>query len=137
VKLLLNSLILGGCVLTCRASQEGILPLVSFHLESGGIGASGKVVVDGSQDAHAHLIELKVQAFGKTYVVPADKLALLGDIPSNGVRISYEQGYSDMGGRVVYVQLQMGFTSSTRKDAYVSISEDGTIRVQRSRYNGA
>jgi hypothetical protein len=119
------------------ASQEGILPFSSFHLESSGIGESGKVVVEGRQDANEHLIELRILAFGKVYQVPADKLALLADLPSNGIRISYERGYVEMGGRVIYVQLQMGFTSFTKKDVFISVTESGEIKVGQIQYHGA
>lgn len=111
------------------ASQEGILPLSSFHLESCGIGSSGKVVVDGRQNEKAEILSLKVTAFGKDYVIPKEKLSGLAELHGNGIRISYEAGYPEVGGRTVYIQLQMGFTSHTRMQALITVSEDGKVEV--------
>ena len=98
------------------ASKEGILPLSSFRLELDGIGQSGKIIVEGKGDTDGHLLSLKVTAFGKQYVVPRDRLAQFR-VTANGVRISYEAGYRETGGRTVYVQFQMGFTSGTQQEA--------------------
>ncbi len=112
-----------------HASQEGILAFSSFRLESAGIGSSGKVVVEGNQDESRRIVALKVEAFGKIFDVPKEKLAGLSELPSNGVRISYEHGYTQLGGRTIYVELQMGFTSGVRKQARVTIPESGAIEV--------
>ena len=120
-----------------QASQEGILPFSSFRLESVGIGSSGKVVVEGRQDEGSHLVSLKVEAFGKTFEVPKEKLAGLAELLSNGVRITYEAGYTELGGRTVYIELQMGFTSGTGKRAIVSITESGAIEVSAIEINNA
>jgi hypothetical protein len=119
------------------ASQEGILALSSFRLESAGIGSSGKVIVEGKQNEKNKIVSLKISAFGKDYVVPEDKLAALSGLPSNGVRISYEAGYADLGGRTIYIQLQMGFTSGTREQALVTLTEDGKVEVSRMTVKGA
>lgn len=115
--------------LSASASQEGILPFSSFRLESAGIGSSGKIVVEGQQDSHDRLLSLTIAAFGKSYAVPKEKLAEIRDLPSNGIRISYEHGYAELGGRTVYIQLQMGFTSFTKKVALVTLTEDGEVEI--------
>ena len=112
-----------------HASQEGILAFSSFRLESAGIGSSGKVVVEGKQDDEHRIVSLKVEAFGKIFEVPKKKLAGLSELPSNGIRISYEHGYAQFGGRTIYIELQMGFTSGVRKQARVTIAESGAIEV--------
>lgn len=112
-----------------HASKEGILALSSFRLESAGIGSSGKVVVEGQQDDESRIVSLKVEAFGNIFYVPKEKLAGLSELPSNGVRISYEHGYARLGGRTIYIELQMGFTSGVRKQARVTITENGGIEV--------
>lgn len=111
------------------ASKEGILPFSSFRLESDGIGSSGKVVVDGKQDDQSRIVSLKVEAFGKIFEVSKEKLAGLSELPSNGVRISYEHGYAELGKRMIYIELQMGFTSGIQKQAQVTIIESGAIEV--------
>jgi len=116
---------------TCAsASKEGILPLSNFRLESDGIDGSGKVVVEGKGDKDGHVVSLKVTAFGKDYLVPKDKLGRLGGLMANGVRISYEAGYAELGGRTVYVQLQMGWTSSTRQKGVITVTENGKIEIE-------
>lgn len=112
-----------------HASKEGILALSSFRMESAGIGSSGKIVVEGQQNEKSQLVTLKISAFGKEYVVPKEKLTKLADLLSNGVRLSVEQGYRVLGGRTIYVQLQMGFTSFTKKEALITVFEDGKIEI--------
>jgi hypothetical protein len=111
------------------ASKEGILPLSAFRLESDGIGKSGKVVVEGKGDEDGHIISLKVTAFGREHVIPKEKLAELRGLMTNGVRITYDAGYAEVGGRTVYVDLQMGFPSGTRGQRYIAVKENGTIEI--------
>jgi hypothetical protein len=121
-------------VATCAsASKEGILPLSNFRLESDGIDGSGKVVVEGKGDKDGHLVSLKVTAFGRDYLLPKDKVAQFARLMANGVQISYEAGYAELGGRTVYVQLQMGWTSSTRQKAVVTVTENGKIEVEMNK----
>ena len=110
-----------------------ILAFSSFRLESAGIGSSGKIVIAGQQDEKSQITTLTISAFGKDYLVPKEKLAKLAGLPSNGVRISFEQGYPELGGRTVYLQLQMGFTSFTKKEALITLTEDGKIEVSEVR----
>jgi len=111
------------------ASKEGILAFSSFRLESTGIGSSGKVVIEGSQDANGQITALTIRAFAKDYVVPKDKLVKLAELHSNGIRIAYEHGYAELGGRTIFIQLQMGFTSFTKKAALITLAENGKIEV--------
>lgn len=117
---------------TAPASQEGILALSSFRLESEGIGSSGKVVVEGKRNDESKAVSLKISAFGKDYVVPEDRLAGLSRLSFNGVRISYEAGYAELGGRTIYIQFQAGFTSGTREKVLVTLTEDGKVEVIRT-----
>jgi hypothetical protein len=115
--------------LSSYGSMEGILVLSSFHLESDGIGSSGKIAVEGRQNENAQMTSLKITAFGKDYVVPQEKLSPLAGLAPNGIQISYEQGYADLGGRTLYIQFHMGFTSSTVRKALITLTEDGKIEV--------
>ena len=101
----------------------------SFHLESAGIGSSGKIVVAGEQNEKQQIVSLTIKAFGKDYIIPKEKLSGLAELPANGIRLSYEAGYPQLGGRTIYIQFQMGFTSKTTKMALVTLSEDGKIEV--------
>jgi hypothetical protein len=113
------------------ASKEGVLVFSSFHLESDGIGNSGKVVVDGQTDKNNRLSRLKVAAFGRDFVVSKEILKELKPVRPNGVRLSYEGGYKELGGRTIYLELQMAFTSHTVQRALLSLTEDGKIRFER------
>jgi len=113
------------------ASEEGILPLTRFHIESAGIGESGRIVVDGEQNDARQLVDLRITAFGKNHTVPKENLKELAEIPANGIRLSFETGYPEPGGRTVYIQFQMGFASSTQKQATVTVTESGKIEVRR------
>jgi hypothetical protein len=129
--------VLFAAALHASASKEGILALSSFRLESAGIGSSGKVVVEGNQDEKNKIVGLKISAFGKDYVVPEDKLTALSGLRSNGVRISYEAGQAELGGRTIYIQFQMGFTTGAREQALVTLTEDGKVEVSRTKMKGA
>lgn len=126
-----------GCTGSTPASQEGILPLSSFRLESLGIGESGRVVVTGAQNEKWEIVALRVVAFGKEFSVPPEKLAGLAELRANGVRISYCAGYRGFGGRTIYIQFQMGFTSSTRREALITVTEEGKIDVGAVESRGA
>jgi hypothetical protein len=132
---ILMALVLGAC--SAPASQEGILALSSFRLESPGIGGSGKVVVEGKQNERNRIARLKISAFGKDYSIPENKLAPLAGVAWNGVRISYEAGYAELGGRTIYVQFQTGFTSGTRAAALITLTEDGKVKVSGPDTKGA
>jgi hypothetical protein len=112
-------------------SQEGILGFSSFRLESNGIGSSGIVVIEGKQDQNLNIKELKITAFGNTFEVPKEELDSLSGLSANGIRITYEHGYSVLGGRTIYIQLQMGFTVATMREALITLNESGTIEVGR------
>jgi hypothetical protein len=135
--MIVNKLVLAVAVFVvadfAHASQEGALSLSKFRLESEGIGESGKIAVEGRVNDKQQLVELKVHAFAKDYVVPPKKLELLADLEPNGIRISYERGYEELGGRTVYVQMQLGFTCYTIQTALVTITEKGDIDVAVSR----
>jgi hypothetical protein len=50
------------------------------------------------------------------------------------VRITYEAGYAEVGGRTVYVHLQMGFLSGTRGRRYIAVMENGTIEIGKPQF---
>jgi hypothetical protein len=102
-----------------------------FRLESDGIGQSGAILVEGKQNDKAQIVALTVRAFGKEYRVPPEQLKVLAGLGANGIRVSYESGYEELGGRNVYIQLQLGFTSHTADTALITITENGKIEVRR------
>lgn len=114
-----------------QSSEEGILAFSNFRLESGGLGSSDKVIVEGVQNTKGQIVSLNVSAFGKDYIVPKERLADLDGLSANGVRISYEAGYAELGGRTIYIQFQMGFVSHTVHQVLVTLTEDGKVKVNK------
>ena len=110
------------------ASKEGLLSLNAFALESPGIGQSGPVKVAGAQSA-AGITLLRIEAFGKTLNIGPDQLRQLRGFNANGVQITYEAGYVDLGGRTIYVIFSRGFTSGVVLQRYVSLTETGVVAV--------
>ena len=111
------------------ASKEGILALSKFSLESSGIGSSGVINVSGTQ-ANRGIVTLRIEAFGKSFNLSSDELSELTGFSANGIQISYEGGYKDMGGRTLYVVFTRGLTSGLVGQRYVSVTESGLVRVK-------
>ncbi len=112
------------------ASQEGALALSTFSLESNGIGESGAVEVKGTISENKEVTALSVNAFGKTYIVPAEKLSKIQNGFYNGIQLSYEAGYKELGGKTIYIVLQSGFTSGVTQRIMISLTESGTIEIE-------
>lgn len=47
----------------------------------------------------------------------------------NGVQLSYEAGYRELGGRTLYLMLSEGFTMGGVKRRLVIVTESGTVKV--------
>lgn len=114
--------------LPAHASKEAVLALDKFQVSSPGIGQSGPVVVSGEQEAN-RVVSLAVQAFGRTVNLSPEQLAKLRGGFINGIQISYEAGYRQLGGRTVYVILSKGFTSGLQETQLVSVNENGLTEV--------
>ena len=110
------------------ASKEGLLPLNAFALESPGIGQSGPVKVSGAQ-SDGGISVLRIEAFGKNFTLQPQQLRSLNGFNANGVQISYEGGYVDLGGRTIYVVFSRGFTSGRVMQRYVAVTETGAVSV--------
>lgn len=114
------------------ASQEGILAWSSFSVHSAGIGNSGPVDVSGDY-GDAGLTRLTINAFGRTFTLSRAQLQEFKGVHLNGMRLSYEAGYAELGGRTAYLVLSMGFTSGTRAAKLVTVNERGDISITDNR----
>jgi len=112
------------------ASQEGVLALQDFKIETRGIGESGPVIVTGKQDEKNQVTALKVEAFGKAFELKAADLEKIPKFPYNGIQLSFETGYKELGGRTIYVNLQFGFTSGNKQRVLITIPENAAIKVE-------
>lgn len=118
----------GGLANTARADVEGRLPLAHIQLDSPGLDNSGPVHIDLSQDQNG-ISELRVTAFGKIRTITKAQLATIGGSVFNVVGVSYSKGYTNAGGRNVYVLLYQGFSSGVQVAAIVTVPERGDVRV--------
>jgi hypothetical protein len=114
--------------LPANASQEGVLVFGLFKVESRGIGESGPVVLSGRQTPDG-FESLKVLAFGKTFIFTETQLKELHGALLNGLQLSYERGYAELGGRTLYLRFSKGFTSGIVGARLVTIAESGTISI--------
>lgn len=118
----------GGATNTAHADVEGPLPLAHIQLDSPGLDESGPVHIDISQDQDG-ISELKVSAFGKLQTVTRSQLAAISGSMFNVVGMSYSRGYTNTGGRNVYVLLYQGVSSGAQVAAIVTVKEHGDVRV--------
>src|SRR4051812_14950202 len=102
-------MLLASC-LPVGASKEGILILRKFRVESAGLGESGRVVVSGTQGNDGPE-SVRIDAFGRSYSLTPAHIRELRGLTANGIQLSYERGYPELGGRTVYILFSKGFTS--------------------------
>jgi hypothetical protein len=112
-----------------NSSVEGLLRMSAFALESPGIGDSGLIKVSGAQ-SERDISLLLIEAFGKKFNLSPEQLKDLSGFNANGIQITYEGGYEELGGRTVYVIFSRGFTSGSVRRRFVSINESGLITVR-------
>jgi hypothetical protein len=114
-------------------SQEGMLRWSSFSIDSEGIGSSGPVTVSGKQD-QTGITSMTIKAFSRTYELGKEQLDLLKSMRVNGMQLSFEGGYKNLGGRTLYIQLSSGFfVSGIKARRVVVINERGDVLVQEPR----
>jgi len=112
------------------ASQEGVLNLSNFAIKSEGIGSSGTVQITGVANNEQAVISLKIEAFGKEYNLSQEELAKIPKGFYNGIQLSYEEGYKELGGKTIYIVLQMGFVSGIRNKVLITFAENGSIKIE-------
>ena len=110
------------------ASQEGVLILSEFSISSQGIGSSGPVHVSGSQSPSG-ISQLKVSAFDRELVAPDAIIKELHGFFANGILLSYEHGYTSVGGRTVYLSFFKGFTSGISQTKRFFVNERGEFKL--------
>ena len=102
-------------------SKEGMLGLSSFQLESKGMDNSGSIVVKGRSDQTGKIESLAVSAFGKDFAIAKEVIDLLPN--ANGIQLTYEHGWENVGGKTVYVTFLSGFTTSERSRKILVVQE--------------
>ena len=115
-----------------NASQEHVLQLTKFRLESVSQTDPGTIVVHGSQDQNGKFQEVKVELLGKVHSVPAE---ILQQIPahSNGVIISSEAGFEPWGARTVYITFLVTWANAREiyKRFVIAVRKDGKSEIVR------
>lgn len=113
-----------------HASEEGVLKLSDFTIKSNGIGNSGPVVITGSKNDQNEFTDLKINAFANEYKISDRDLAKIPPVSYNGIQLSYEEGYKELGGRTIYIIFQRGFTSGINKKVLLSLAENGSVTIK-------
>lgn len=124
--------VLACAVMPASASQEGVLAFGAFTINSFGIGESGPIVVSGRQGQRG-VESLEVKAFGKVFALNAEQLRMLQGGLLNGLQLSYEGGYRELGGRTIYLWFSKGFTSGVAEAKLITIRENGVITVTQEK----
>lgn len=115
------------------ASQEGAVPVAEFSIGWDG-GEDGPITARGVRRPDGSLQRFTVTAFGRALEMPDAVMAELAKLRFNGVLLSAEPGYPDLGGRTAYLQFVVGFTSGTASSVVVAVNERGDVRLfQRGR----
>ena len=105
------------------ASKEGSLNFNSFSVTSEGIGESGEITVSGKQTEEG-ITKLTIIAFGKTIIVPADKLVGLSNIGANQIHISYDTA------KIIYLRLTHGTVRGGMSGKIIEIKSSGKISIR-------
>ena len=108
------------------ASQEGLLTLGSFRVESPGIADSGAVIIEGRQSDKG-VESLTITAFGKRLDLSSSQLQALRGGMLNGIQLTYAAGYKELGGRTLYLVFSQGFTSGVVMKRFVTVTESGSV----------
>jgi len=116
------------------ASQEGVLTLSEFTIQSKGIGESGPVIISGKQNDKNEFTELTIKAFGKVYKLSEEDLKKIPEKYYNGIQLSYEAGYKELGGKTLYIVLMSGFLSGIREKTLITITESDSVRVETLKF---
>jgi hypothetical protein len=111
------------------AAQEGASPSAVFSIAWEGRETVGPITARGSRGPDGSLQRLTVVAFGRTTEVPAEVMAELSKLRFNGVLLSSEPGYPELGGRTAYLQFVVGFTSGVINGVIVAVDEGGSVRI--------
>lgn len=111
-----------------RASEEGVVAFSTFAFQSTDV-ESGAIAVSGTQGVSG-ITALTIKAFGREFTLSNAQLENLKGLIVNGVQLSSEGGYANLGGRTLYVQLSMGFMSGIASGKVVIIKERGDITFQ-------
>jgi hypothetical protein len=118
-----------------QADVEGRMPLATLSLDSAGLDNSGPVRVEANQSDRG-ITQLRVSAFGQLQTLGPTQLSTLSGRTFNSIGLSYSRGYSNTGGRSVYVLLCQGFSTGVKVVAFVTVTEHGGVRVHDARSIG-
>jgi hypothetical protein len=109
------------------ASEESAFTFRKFRFESAD--ESGPVVVSGTQK-ETGIDTLRIDAFRRSFTLTPAQLKQLRGLIVNGVQLSGEGGYKELGGRTLYLILSMGFTSGSTNAKLVSVNERGDVKIE-------
>ncbi len=113
------------------ASEEGVLALSSFTIESRGIGESGPVLIRGEKNQNNEFASLTIEAFNRKYTMTEEDLKKIPPMPYNAIQLSFEHGYKETGGKTIYLIFHVGFSGGgiTNK-VLITFTEEGAVKIE-------
>jgi hypothetical protein len=112
----------------CYASQEGIIQANEISFHSNGIQNSGPIHVQMNSGKSGAITSFSIFAFGKPYSLTNAELSKIPKNLYNGLNVTYERGYLDLGGQTLYIVLSSRFSGATRFETIITFTE--TLPVQ-------
>jgi hypothetical protein len=113
--------------LNLTASQEGAVALSTFNFQSTGV-ETGTITITGTQGTTG-ISALTIIAFGRQHTLTPTHLQSLRGMIVNGIQLSGEGGYPELGGKTLYLQLSMGFTSGLAARKVIVVKERGDLSI--------
>ncbi len=93
---------------TSFASKEVIVSANMLTFRSNGFGRTGPISIDVEASDSGSISMVKISAFGKTEKLNIQELQKIPKSNYNGIYVTYESGYKEVGGHTLYIVLTTG-----------------------------
>ncbi len=111
------------------ASKEGLIQVSELTYSSKGIGNSGPVNVCIKTDDDGGVNKFVIKTFGKTVDLPKSDLERIPKFLYNGINVSYERGYPEVGGKTLYIVLSSRLSESVMNETMIVVTETLPIEI--------
>ena len=123
--------------ISATASEEEFLGWTSAVIQCGKTSEAGDISCE-IKTGEKGWEKFVIQAFGKTYTLPATDLGKLTGFPLSSLRTTHEAGYEELGGYTVHFRFDRTFYNPEKKLVteiiYVSVTKNGvTISDRRTK----
>ena len=117
---------------SASASEQEFLPLQTFRVESAEITGFGPVIISGTQTSQG-IQTFRIEAFGRSVTLQSSDLQKLRGLSANGIQLSHEAGYPQLGGPTISILLSIGFTAGIPQGKIISLTKRGDIDIRDAR----